>query len=463
MSSNEQVGTGVLRSPGARVGGLRRPDGLLENVEACGLVDPQLGVVDRIIYTDERLYQQELRRIFARSWLFLAHEDQFRNPGDFFTTWMGEDPIIVTKDRKGRIRAYLNSCRHRGARVCRADSGRTKNFTCTYHGWAFDLDGELVSVPDRDNYPDHFDPRDWGLIEVPSVQSYKGLIFGNWDSEAESLVDNLGDMAWYLDAFLDRDPDGTVVVGDVHRWILEGNWKFMAEQFCTDWYHVNMSHASALYVMTPPGKKLADAVINRRGRQFVSDHGHGAGFPVNTKTRFDAQRVHEWYDYDALRERLTEARVQGPMTTGHATIFPNFSYLPVNGSIRVWHPRGPNQVEVWAWTIVDKSMPAEVVEAQRLHNLRTFGPSGIFEQDDGENWSEIHAVSKGFITRETPLNFQMALGTAAEDGVHPGRTAALFSDAAGLSFYRRWVELMDSPAWHETRPRPTHPMREEYT
>ncbi|WP_327037470.1 SRPBCC family protein, partial [Microbacterium sp. Leaf351] len=167
------------------------------------------------------------------------------------------------------------------------------------------------------------------------------------------------------------------------------------------------------------------------------------------KSRFDAQPVHEYYDYAALRERLGSARVEGPLTTGHATVFPNFAYLPVNGSIRVWHPKGPDEMEVWAWTVLDKSMPEEVRTAQRLYNLRTFGPSGIFEQDDGENWSEIQAISHGWRTNTLPLNYQMGIGTEQDDGVHPGSTSALYSDAAGRRFYARWAELMNTPAWHE--------------
>lgn len=431
-------------------GSLQRPTALASEIDVSTMVDPDGGFVDRAIFTHPDVYAQELRRIFARSWLFLAHTDQFKKPGDFFQTYMGEDPVLVVMNKKKEIKVLLNSCRHRGARVCRADMGATKNFTCSYHGWAYDLDGALISLPKRDGYPEDFQMEDWGLVEVPSVESYHGLIFGNWDPNAEPLVDALGDMAWYMDAMLDRDPEGTCVVDGVMKWELDGNWKLAAEQFATDWYHVNMSHASALMVLSPTGRGPKHEIAERTGRQYTSpEHGHGAGFPVHPKNRFDAQRVHEYYDYDRLRERLGDERVSGPLTNGHATVFPNFSYLPVNGSIRVWHPKGPNKMEVWAWTVLDRSMPDDVKEAQRLYNLRTFGPSGIFEQDDGENWSECQSIAGGFITNNVPLNYQMGIGSERSEPGYPGTTSELYSDAAGRGFYRRWRELMSDPAWHE--------------
>lgn len=156
------------------------------NIDVTPLIDTDGGLIDRSIYTDSEVYAQEMRRIFARSWLFLAHETQFKKPGDFFTTFMGEDPVIVSMDKEKKIRVYLNSCRHRGVRLCRADAGATKMFTCTYHGWSFDLAGALQNVPNETAYPDTFKKEDWSLIEVPRVESYRGLIFGNWDKNADS-------------------------------------------------------------------------------------------------------------------------------------------------------------------------------------------------------------------------------------------------------------------------------------
>lgn len=436
--------------PAFPTGDLCRPAELAPAIDVSGLVDRDNGLVDRSVFTDQGLYRQELARVFAPSWLFLGHVEQLKKPGDFFTTYMGEDPVIVTKDKSGRIRAFLNSCRHRGARVLRADYGATRAFTCTYHGWSFDLEGKLISVPNEDGYPkESWDRSQWGLVEVAQLDTVLGLVFATWNPTAPPLLEQLGDMKYYMEAFLDRDSEGTTIVGGITKWVLKGNWKLAAEQFGTDWYHVNMSHASALMVLSPTGKGPKAEIANTPGRQYSDDRGNGTGFPTHPKSRFDAQPVHEYYDYAALRERLGDARVEGPLTTGHATVFPNFSYLPVNGSIRVWHPKGPDEMEVWAWTVLDKSMPEEVRTAQRLYNLRTFGPSGIFEQDDGENWSEVQAISHGWRTNTVPLNYQMGLGSEREDGVYPGSTSELYSDAAGRRFYSRWAELMNTPAWHE--------------
>lgn len=431
-------------------GDICRPDELARNIDVSGMVDSRNGLVDRAIFTDRKLYEQELARVFATSWLFLGHVEQLKKAGDFFTTFMGEDPVIVTKDKKGRIRAYLNSCRHRGARVLRADYGATRAFTCTYHGWSYDLEGTLISVPNEDGYANaDWDRDQWGLVEVAQLDTAFGLIFATWNPEAPSLDEQLGDMKYYMEAFLGRDPEGTTVVGGITKWVLKGNWKLAAEQFATDWYHVNMSHASALMVLSPTGKGPKASIVETPGRQYSDEHGNGTGFPTHPKSRFDAQPVHEYYDYDELRERLGAAAVEGPMTTGHATVFPNFSYLPVNGSIRVWHPKGVDEMEIWSWTVLDKQMPEDVREAQRLYNLRTFGPSGIFEQDDGENWSEVQSISHGWRTNTVPLNYQMGLRSERHDGVYPGETSELYSDSAGRKFYARWAELMNSPAWHE--------------
>src|SRR5260221_8136227 len=137
-------------------------------------------------------------------------------------------------------------------RICRADCGTARALTCSYYGWGYDIGGNLVSVPhEADGYRNEIDKAQWGPLQVPRIEKFHDLVFGNWDPNAGSLDDHLGDMKWYLEPAFNAIEGGTEVIGGMHRWVLKCNWKFAAEQFCSDMYHADTSHISALIAQMP--------------------------------------------------------------------------------------------------------------------------------------------------------------------------------------------------------------------
>jgi nitrite reductase/ring-hydroxylating ferredoxin subunit len=212
-----------------------------------GLVDLGKGRISREIFVNEAIYQEEQERLFARAWLFVGHDSQIPNPGDFFVSGMGEESVILCRDRAGEIHVFLNSCRHRGMKVCRYDEGNTPVFTCPYHGWSYGTDGRLVGVPYfREAYHSTLDRSQWGLVEVAQLCNYKGAIWATWDPAAPSFTEYLGDFTHYLDQTLDGwdgSDGGAEILGGIQKWRVPCNWKFPAENFSGDSYH-NISHRS---------------------------------------------------------------------------------------------------------------------------------------------------------------------------------------------------------------------------
>ncbi|MYC31380.1 MAG: aromatic ring-hydroxylating dioxygenase subunit alpha [Chloroflexi bacterium] len=418
--------------------------------EVQGLVDSERGLVSRRIFIEPDIYQQELERIFARCWLFLCHDSQIPNPGDYFTTYMGEDPVLVIRDSGGSVNAFLNICRHRGNRLCRADLGNAATITCAYHGWTYANNGKLVAVPNlQDAYFGELDLDQWNLVPVAQLGSYKGLIFATFDPDAPSLQEYLGEMAWYLDSFFDRREGGTEVVGGVHKWVVPCNWKLPAENFGGDAYHVSWSHLSAIRAGFAGDFRLRTST----GGTLVSP---GQGHCVICLGGGDIAEAPDptLIAYEQETRPETVARL-GPraeqVSPIVATVFPNLSIIrSTSHSLRVWHPKGPGEIEIWAWIFVDKAAPPPVKEALRVNGLRGFGPSGTFEQDDMDNWQECTHTSRGAVSRRFDLNMQMGLG---HEQYRPelGGWASDFrlSENNHRQFYRRWAELMAADNWQD--------------
>jgi 3-phenylpropionate/trans-cinnamate dioxygenase subunit alpha len=142
--------------------------------------------------------------------------------------YLGEEPVIVCRDADRRVRVFINSCRHRGMRVCRTDAGNTRTFQCPYHGWTHDVQGRLVGVPQyQEAYYGELKREDWGLLEVPQVESYRRFIFASFLEQVESLEAYLAEMKWYLDIVLNRTAAGWMMLPGMHKWsfqLSDGCW-----------------------------------------------------------------------------------------------------------------------------------------------------------------------------------------------------------------------------------------------
>ncbi|WP_225010974.1 aromatic ring-hydroxylating oxygenase subunit alpha [Novosphingobium percolationis] len=431
-------------------------------MDVAGLIDTSTGRQSRAIYSDEAVYRQELERVFGRCWLFLAHTSQIPKPNDFFRTYMGEDDVIVVRQKDGSVKAFLNTCTHRGNRICRADRGNARSFTCNYHGWSFAPDGALAGVPlENEAYFGELDRSKFGLVPVAQVAEYKGLIFGCFDPAAPSLEDYLGDAKFYLDVWLDALPGGTSLVGETQKMVLNTNWKLPVENVCGDGYHLGWAHAGAMMAvqsMDLSGLSVGNSSANLEGGLSVAGlNGHMA------LTSLDGVSGYAFYpepkpmlDYlEANRpvaiERLGKTR--GEQLWGsqiNITIFPNLQFLPGLNWFRVYHPKGPGQIEQWTWAMVENDMPEQVKATILDNQCLTFGLAGLFDNDDGDNLAACTEQSRGWRTAQMDVYTNMALGRSGPREGFPGDIAAgLVSEHNQRYFYRRWQEHMQASSWSE--------------
>jgi 3-phenylpropionate/trans-cinnamate dioxygenase alpha subunit len=427
-----------------------------------GLTDFATGRQSRAIFADEALYRLEMERIFGRCWLFLAHESQIPRPGDFFRTFMGEDDVIVIRQRDMTVGAFLNSCPHRGNRICRADRGNAKAFTCNYHGWAFAPDGSLASVPlEQEAYFGELDKSRFGLVPVAQVASYKGLVFGCFDPAAPSLEHYLGDAKFYLDVWLDAMPGGTALIGETQKVDLETNWKLPVENVCGDGYHLGWAHAGAMravQTMDLAGLTVGNDSIDLEGGLSIAGlNGH------STLAALDGVSGYSFYpdpkpmlDYlEANRATVIErlGRLRGEKLWGsqiNITIFPNLQLLPGLNWLRTYHPKGPGRIEQWTWATVERAMPESVQAAILDNQCLTFGPAGLFDNDDGDNLAACTEQSRGWRTAQMDLHTNMAVGRSGPREGFPGDIAqGLVSEHNQRYFYRRWQEHIDAATWAE--------------
>lgn len=413
------------------------------------VVNADATLIGRKAWSDPGIYELEKKGIFGKSWLFLAHESQIPKPGDFVQAYMCETPIIVARGADGGIYANVNSCVHRGLPVCRADHGNAKSFVCPYHSWNYSVEGKLQAIPQERQVEGKIDKSKLSLKAVPRVDSWRGMIFGSFDPEIESLDSYLGDMRWYLDAFFERFPAGIEFVGSPQRWIINANWKLPMENQLGDVNHGPFLHASVI----PPE---ANDEIVEHGFSCVAGPGHGATFRLmpgdapleSVAWGFEAMSTllaPEVHDYLREIQGHAEERV-GPirsrmkgLTYG---VYPNLSFLWSNTAFKVSHPRGPGKVEYWSWSVVPADAPDEFKRILRGNHTSFFGPGGILEQEDSEAWTQQFLGSNIDFADDRPYFYGLGLGEEKPHPDLPGLVGSTANEFYARNFFVRWRDAL---------------------
>ncbi|MGE0059594.1 MAG: aromatic ring-hydroxylating dioxygenase subunit alpha [Dehalococcoidia bacterium] len=419
-----------------------------------GLVDPEKGTVDRRIFSDPDIYQLELEQIFARAWNFVAHGSQIPNPGDFFMTFIGEDRVIVVRDNDMQPQVLINSCRHRGNAVCRAEEGHATSFMCTYHGWTYDLKGNLVGVPGfKEVYHEELDRDNWGLIKAAKVDEYKGFIFANMDPEAPELSEYLGDVGRLcIDEIAVRGD--LEVAGGIQKYVIPCNWKFAVDNVW-DYYHSGITHASGMMAGWFQRPKGGPSIYELPHIAVLGEYGHVISGPANSDS-VNQQRLSIIADV-AWREKPETKEVLGTLgmrAGGHPHIFPNmWMTTPGYGQVSLRIPKGPASTEIWWFTFVDRNAAPEKRSTAVHRANHMFGPAGMFEQEDGENWGESTRGARGVRSSAAPLHYGMGVGHGeiVRDENELPHVNMGFAEHGQLWHYRAWSEWMSATSWADLR------------
>jgi nitrite reductase/ring-hydroxylating ferredoxin subunit len=442
------------------------------------LIDADTGTISRELYVRDDVFRQEQERIFRRCWLFLGHESLVPNPGDFALTRMGTEEILLVRDRKDKqIRAFLNSCRHRGEKVCRYDQGNALVFTCPFHAWTYDSAGRLVGAAGHNNprsYAGALDKSQWGLVQVAQFKNYYGTLWATWDKNAPSFEDYLGPFAEsvrYMCESSDGQDNGLEVFTPFQRWRLPTNWKVPAFTSSRDPEHAALTHRSVNAAAIGPMRGLGGAGDRQQIRNrvantsyVVGDHnlGHGGGW-TDYHEKGLAPYVDTWYEpgvddyYREMHEKKMEKykdRVVPPSghDAGHICVFPNF--IMDSWRWRIWHPHDVGVVERWSLFGVDKNAPKHVKDAVRHYVMRYNGPTGCTESDDMENWNYVFPASQGATARQWNYNFANGIGRGeTRPEYHDG---LVFNDnrteEAHRARFSRWLAFMEADDWDDLYP-----------
>ena len=401
--------------------------------------------VHRSAMTSPDVLEMERRRVFDRCWLYLGHESEVPNAGDYRRRKVGGRPLFFIRASDGEIRVFYNTCRHRGALVCRNDQGNGEIFQCFYHAWTYNSRGDLIGVPDEEGYADGFNKADLSLLSPPKVDSYRGFIFVCYDPQAMDLTSYLAGATEFIDLVADQSEAGMRVIPGSNQYSIKANWKLLVEN-SFDNYHVGPTHKTYIDYQTSLGVKILPQ-SERWSEAYSLGNGHAvmefaatAGRPTARWSPLFGEDTKE--GIEALRARLVERHgeertVRMADRSRNLLIFPNLYIIDVAGlTLRTFWPVAHDEIEIQAWEMV----PSEANEQSlrtRLDSFLTFlGPGGFATPDDSE---ALETCQAGFGASEVEWS-------DVSRGMHIERPQSIH-ELQLRTFWRQWHAHLQNEGW----------------
>lgn len=357
--------------------------------------DEQQGLfrVARKAFTDQEILKGEYDEVFNKCWLYVGHESEVAKKGDFVRRIVAKRNLVFNRDMDGNINAFFNTCPHRGAEVCREAKGNSKHFTCMYHGWIFSASGELKSLPGEERYSANFKAQKRGnLVPVPRFENYRGMCFVNFDLNACSLVEYLGNAKEYLDLVLDQSSEGMTIISGQQDYAIRANWKLLVEN-SNDGYHAAMTHATYLDYLANTHAKGNEVALKGVGRELGGGHAvveYTApwGRPIansipiwGEEGKQEMNRIHARLVAEHGKEKADRICFKNR----NLLIFPNLVINDIMAvTFRTFYPTAPNYMNVSGWAIAPLN-ETEWARKYRINNFLEFlGPGGFATPDDVE-------------------------------------------------------------------------------
>jgi anthranilate 1,2-dioxygenase large subunit len=349
------------------------------------------------LYHDESIYDVELQRVFGGpAWSLVGLEAEIPNPNDFRTSYIGETPIILHRDKNGEIHGFVNRCSHRGALVRRELCGNAKDHVCIYHQWCFGQDGSLNGVPFRrgfkgkGGYDKDFDMKEHGLEKV-KVGSIGGVLFATQSEEAEPLEEYLGEA---ILGFIRRIFHRPVHIIGYHRQRIRGNWKGYAEN-PRDNYHAGLLHEFLRTFGLDRPTQVGGATMDRR-------HRHGVTWGRSESGNDAAREAYASAQVASADMKLAEPTLvayypdrNDDINIAIMSLFPNCVIQQIANSLatRQIRPRGPNEFEIFQ-TVIGYDDDTPQMKQHRLRQANLIGPAGLVSMEDGEAVEIVHRATK---------------------------------------------------------------------